>query len=152
MSGSQLHLRNESSFLADPWHSDALSVMPLEGPPRLDPLTESGRAVDVSPALRAVNEDHNITLPSAPANGTAGLGCDLNTDSIIGFACKAGASVALYLNTLAAEDHIVAVKKPFRILADPLGVRINLFQKDEQARLCFFPNLKAPLPILCVPI
>jgi len=152
MSGSKLHLRNESSFLADPWHSDALSVMPLEGPPRLDPLTESGRAVDVSPTLGAVNEDHNITSPSAPANRTTGLGGNLNADSVVVLAPGGNTSVALHLDTFAAEDHIVAIEESLRILTDPLGGGISLTHQTKQARLEFLTDLEAALAILGVPI
>jgi len=152
MSGSQLHLRHEASLGADPRHDDTLGVMPLEGAPRPHPLPQDVCSVDVSPARRTVNEDHNITLPSAPANRATGLGDHLNADSVVVLAPIGNTSVALHLDTLATEDHIVAIEESLRILADPFGGGVGLTHQTKQARLEFLTDLEAALAVLGVPI
>lgn len=149
---SQPHLSNKACLGADPWHDDTLGIMTLEGPSVLDPIPQPVATVDVSPAPGAVDEDNNITLPSAPSNRTTSLGGHLNADGIVVLPPGGDTGVALHLNTLATKDHVVAIEESIRILTDPLGGGISLTHKSKQARFEFLTDLEAALAVLGVPI
>lgn len=148
---SQLHLTMEASFLTNPRHQSAVSTVAHEGPSVLDPLTEGGCLVDVSSTRGAVDEDHDVAEPLAPADGAPDLGGYLNAAGVE-VPALLQPRVRLHLHSLPTEDHIEAIEESLRILADPLSVGIGRTHQSKDASLEFLADVEAALALLGVPV